>query len=151
MKILYQCEICGNTYKKKQECLNCEARQKSRQIIPTGTILKLHNRKMVFAVAGGYVLNGHSFDYHFWACRDTGIGDSLGKEKCGGELLASIDFILDGKPNLYSTEEEMRKTSKYYAVSDGMRKSPAFKRLVKYLKKKKIKPTYWNGKKINPC
>lgn len=148
MKKLYKCEGCGDLHDYEDKALACEAHGVGREIVPKGTIISLHGYKdMVFAIAGGRA-SGHYCDYFFWACRDTDVGDSLGEEKCGAEFLTDLDFLIAGKTTPFLDRDGAKRTAQFHRVSVPLRKSKAFNRMVKWLKKNKMKPAFWDGEKI---
>lgn len=73
-------------------------------------------------------MEGHTVEVSLWACRDNGLGDTLGKNLCyGGGDYNNVDDL-----------------------EDNMRKHPTFKRMMKYLKKAKVKPLMIRRKKVVP-
>ncbi len=139
MKIIvrYECEICQREYDKETKAIQCEMRG-IPDLLPTGLILGGGSgmyKNITFAVAEAYYNTGpsgkHLADFCAWACRDTGAGDSLGKERCSGN-------------HLYDNE------SKFSGLEAPDVNHPTFKRMVKYLKSQNIEPTIFNGKEIVP-
>jgi len=128
-EVWHICEICG--YKSKdasavEECEKCGIPDKNE--FPVGLIFnnpdKGFYKGMTFAIAQTGT-DGHSFWASLWACRDTGVGDTLGKEYCG----SGGTFPLGKKD-----------------VPDH--NHPTFKRMVRALEEKGIPITVWDGKKV---
>ena len=127
-EIWYVCEICGYKSINASVIEECERRGvPNKNKFPVGLIFNNPNkgfyRNMTFAIARTGV-DGHFIWASLWACRDTGVGDTLGKEYCGsgGTFALSKAKVPD-------------------------RNHPTFKRMVKALKEKKIPITVWDGEK----
>lgn len=58
MKKLYQCEICGLTYEKREDAERCEARGRAK-LYPVGMLYSAGYKNIVFAVAENHP-EGHS-------------------------------------------------------------------------------------------
>jgi len=130
--VQYECEICGRRSDDKGIITACE-NKKSPVEYPIGCIYGTHEKDNVyehitFAVANNEIEGGilaHINSGGSWACRDNGLGDTLGNDKCcssSGLSLTEYDSILDHD-------------------------TPHFKRMVKYLEDRDIKVTIWDGKK----
>jgi len=135
MKVIteYQCAICKRRWDTEEDALSCEARG-VQDAVPVGCIHG-NNRPgafydgIVFAVAACTV-ECHYRYLALWACRDApiGVGDSLGKERCGSGGPARL------------TEHDAH-------VNRGM---PAFRRMVEWLRSQGIEPTMWDGETAVP-
>jgi hypothetical protein len=79
--------------------------------------------KITFAVAENRI-EGHSNRGSSWACRDTGYGDSIGLEKCGGSTLWMSKSCGNLNP-----------------------RTPHFKRMLSFLRSQQIDITVWDGEK----
>lgn len=124
MKTIYQCEICGLRFYNEKEAYECENRGVAEEL-PKGLIMpyNLHEKDKVYLAIAGNKPQGHHRNYVYWACRDNGVGDSLGKEKCGGEFLTLESVQRKDKVNI---------------------NSETFLRLFKWLKSQGIKPSVVN-------
>jgi len=123
----YMCEICHRKYKEEKHALECENRLVPVEY-PIGLIHGDNRKgafyeKIVFAV-GKNNINQHWNSLSLWACRDTGMGDSLGEHMCGS------NHVND-------------KLTEHDAHVD--QDSPMFKRMIAYLKEQGIPITIWNG------
>lgn len=121
--IEYQCEICYQRYDSSRDAIKCEDRGPGREF-PIGCIYGNHDdtsmyEQITFAVAQNRI-EKHANYGSSWACRDTGAGDSLGKDQCAGN-------------SLY--------LNKHYAKVNP--KTEHFKRMVKYLMSQQIDITVW--------
>lgn len=121
----YECEICGETYDEMKRAIQCE-KEGIQEPFPVGLVFgnaKGFYKDITFCVAKSKRVR-HYLVNALWACRDNGAGDSLGKDVCG-----------DGHstPNLELPD----------------RAHPTFRRMIAYLKKRKIKPLmYQRGKMV---
>jgi hypothetical protein len=82
----YFCEICGYCYRTAAEAEACEAQ--GRPVQPPPGILRVcsfYGRDMAFATSRHCVPKprSHNVRDSYWACRDNGLGDTLGDETCG--------------------------------------------------------------------
>ena len=134
--ISYKCEICNSNFSEKSAAVACEARGRvdKEVIVPLHVLFEDSGfyKNILFCIANQGIQTGeHWCSPTLWACRDTGIGDSLGKEMCGGGHCVSKDSPLlnenSGKIDF---------------------KSERFKRMVSFLNSKKIPIKYWDGKTI---
>lgn len=87
-EIRYICEICNHWYSDAAQAEECEARG-NPEAPQTGLMWTeskggFYGPLLAFAVAKTVIRNGHYQDVLLWACRDTGMGDSLGDKFCGG-------------------------------------------------------------------
>ncbi|MEW6770058.1 MAG: hypothetical protein AB1330_01510 [Bacillota bacterium] len=117
MRVLYQCEICGLTYKHLEEAERCEARGRPPEY-PVGMLFSQRGYPdIVFAVAENYP-EGHVNFVAAWAARDNGYGDNY-NATCGisGALFPPDCSLL------------------------------AFERIVANLEKRNIPITVWDGEK----
>ena len=126
----YQCEICGQSYHHADTARACEAKGIGRAY-PIGLIYADHTpgelyAEITFAIAENHI-EDHSNRFSSWACRDSQYGDSLGKEKCGGN-----------RNQLYEHDAKIN------------REHPTFKRLVAWLESQGIEPLIWDGTKAVP-
>jgi len=115
--IFYECEICGERHKNKDNAIDCE-NIGIKKLLPIGTIFSMSGYKnIVFAIIVQYPNeHRHHHGYSTWACRDTGMGDNCaGENYCGME---SWDKI-------YPPDKTL----------------PAYQRMIKVLKDANIKPT----------
>ena len=92
VKRTYECDICKRVYSDKNRAIKCEALGIPENI-PIGMIQADNKRgsfygDIVFANArknGGISENHlHYYNPTWWATRNTPVGDSLGKDICGG-------------------------------------------------------------------
>ena len=128
--ILYQCDICKLKYYDDDaeiDAHQCEARGPGKTY-PIGCIYGNHGEDamyngITFAVARNKI-EGHANWGSNWACRDTGYGDSLGENKCGGSSLWMTKSECNVNPH-----------------------TPHFKRMIKYLRDNMIDITVWDGMK----
>lgn len=114
--IYYKCTICKCLYSDLYSAEKCEQKGKP-ELYPIGLIFCLPNyENIIFAVIKQQELfYNHNHSYSTWACRDTPVGDNAGSEEyCG---LLGRDKIMS--PN---------------------KKIPAYKRMIKALKKHNIQP-----------
>lgn len=128
VEIRHYCDICKNWYESQSDCLECEAKGIPEPapigVIEMGDKGDFYDHRLAFASAGSTV-HGHSRAVHYWACRDTGAGDSLGDEHCGmGSDLAMKEF-----------------------KKDWLNRPPMI-RLLAWMKKNKITPLVCVGGKI---
>lgn len=133
----YRCEICGWKYGSFEEAQKCEARGKpDLSAIPVGLMVGNPSsgsshliEDMTFAVAQVEPFQGnrHLFKVSMWACRDTGVGDSLGDELCS-------DGALYDKHNWASRLQHSEPTPEDLA-------HPTWKRLEDWLICQPITPT----------
>jgi len=91
---LYQCEICGKKHEDKETAISCEGEGTfDPKQYPIGTMFEYHHHDYVGAFAIAHCVpfenNPHLGSINFWACRVTSMGDSLGSQKCGGDLVRS--------------------------------------------------------------
>jgi hypothetical protein len=127
MKIIparFMCEVCRAIYIDEFDALNCET-QDNPVLLPKGTMFGDHRKSseykdITFAIAKPLQI-GHSDRSLLWACRDNQYGDSLGK----------------------NFSEQHSGLSRYRLNPNH----PTFKRMVDYLKRKKIRPLVWDGEK----
>ena len=124
----FYCDICNRWYDKKSDCLACEARGIAEPapigLLKIGEPGDFYDHRLAFATAGS-TEDGHSRAVHYWACRDTGAGDSLGDEMCGmGNDLDLVEFKKDWL------------------------KRPPMIRLLAWMKKNKVAPLVCVGGKI---
>ncbi len=130
-KIKYICDICKREYSTIEIAQECEAKGKvSKDTYPiglmNGNLGDDFYHRMSFAVAD-LDIEGHYATASLWACRDTGVGDSLGKQLCGnGNSYQPTPF----DPRWIELNH--------------------FKRLKKYLKDNGIVPTVWVNDKAIP-
>lgn len=125
----YECEVCRIRYDTLSEAKRCETKKKV-ELYPIGMIFTMDDLSMVFAIIKQHPNQlGHHHAYSTWACRDTSVGDNVGSDKyCG---IKSWDIIYP--PN---------------------KKNPAYKRMVKALKKVNIeisdykRDELWKMKKL---
>ena len=123
----HQCELCKLRYDVMEDCMKCEARGPGKTY-PIGCIYGNHEdasmyEQITFAVALNRI-EGHMNCGASWACRDTGHGDSLGPNRCGGPTLWLSKSCCNVNP---------------YANH--------FKRMIKYLRDNMIDITVWDGTK----
>jgi len=112
--------------------MECEARGLPEEY-PVGMIYGSHSKvgdlywDITFAIAENNI-NKHANFPVLWACRDSGYGDNVGDQKCGG----SNSFI----------------ANEYWA--DINIAAPHFKRMAAWLLVSKIPATVWDGEKPVP-
>lgn len=127
--VYYRCEICNNRHATEQAAWDCENQGKPDVGPHLVGLIFGDNRPdafyedCVFALPPKYatdemIVSGHYLDSSFWACRDNGAGDSLGREFCGG------NFLVFEPDQMSHIDIEM----------------PAFNRMVNYLRSKEIIP-----------
>jgi len=117
---LYVCEICRQRYPTREMAERCEARGPGREY-PIGMIYGLCDRDLVFAIISNNVQR-HSNWPCFWVTRDNGASDTLGVDSiCGG---SSLDHPCPPNPE-----------------------TPAFRRMIKFLRSRSIDITVWDGEK----
>ena len=127
---LYECNICKQQYKLLEHAIDCE-NQVIPEALPVGLVFGnaddpshlYHN--ITFAVAESKLEGHYRYDLR-WACRDTPHGDSLGRERCGGD------------------------TVHLYKGNAASPTHPTFRRMVKWLQSQDIPVTVWNGEAIVP-
>lgn len=125
----YECEICKSRYDSEKNARDCEDTGLAPEY-PVGCIYQQSFYKnMIFAVAENY-LDRHYNYFSSWACRDIEIGDSLGKNMCGGNRSCKLN--------------------EHMAIQEEHRELPVFQRMVNFLKSEGIRVTIWNGTKPVP-
>jgi hypothetical protein len=113
--INYDCEICGSRYNTKKEADKCES-QGLPKLYPIGMVFSMGHENMVFAIIKQYPKHyGHHHTYSTHACRDTEAGDNEFGKYCG----------IDSWSKIYPPNKDI----------------PAYKRMIRILRKHKIKPT----------
>jgi hypothetical protein len=130
-RIIYTCEICGEEWESRSGAEGCE-RKGVPGLLPIGTIFarKDYKEKIVFAVIKQQEKRyGHHHSYSCWACRDMPELDGTGKtrDNCKGEDYCGLDS--------------------WNFVAPPNRKLPAYKRMVRALRKVKITPMDYKVKK----
>lgn len=131
-RILYTCEICGIENEYVDQISRCEARGHPKEptvglIFGNASNQSHRDKDMTFAVKDWSVV-GHGVYAGLWACRDTGVGDTLGEETCG-----SGNSLQLGKQDIPDVNH------------------PTFKRLVAFLRTVPgIEITCWDGTKAIP-
>lgn len=128
--VAYQCKFCKLKYYgggAEIDAHQCEARGPGATY-PIGCIYGNHStdsmyERITFAVATNRI-EGHANMGASWACRDTGYGDSIGAEKCGGSTL----WLSKGDCQLHL-------------------KAPHFHRMLSFLRSRQIDITVWDGEK----
>jgi hypothetical protein len=136
----YACEICGEEYESSESAMACEEKGKADpESMPTWVIFQqdVDNPKAVYNRITFCIVAWRKFNKHFltdimYACRDTGVGDSVGEETCGGSHLV--------------------RQGKYFTPHMAVKNFTAshFQRMVKYLRYNGKPVRYWDGEKIVP-
>ena len=115
-KKIFVCEICDTQYSKKKDAEVCENKGWGKdKKLPIGLIFSNYD-DIVFAIAKNRSIRHDNFSLA-WACRDNGAGDNM-EEYCNGISL-----------------EDLKRLG-----LDVDTKIPAYKRMIKGLKAKGIKP-----------
>ena len=127
MKIItyYECEICRFRYNIPERAQACEA-QSTGPEYPVGTIFNEASgfyKGITFVIAANQI-EGHSNRASLWAFRDNHAGDSLGLDDICGSNNGSV---LPDTPAVDSL--------------------PTFTRAVQFLRKHKMVPLVWDGKR----
>jgi rubredoxin len=132
MKVItyYKCEICDHLYDSKEDALACEARGLPEEV-PVGLIFNnassdVFYKDITFAIAENNI-HGHVNIPSMWACRDSGMSDSLGENRCGDNSVLRL------------AEE---------GIPDPDHQT--FKRLVAWMQEAGIEPSCWDGEKGVP-
>lgn len=130
--VKHVCDICRSHYDSEAEALECESRG-AAVIPPDGVIFgdagdpEGFYAGITFATMGmGDVKGDHSVPCLLWATRDTGVGDTLGDERCSGSNWTGRTGSEDAPDPTH----------------------PTFERMVRALKKAGIEPQVWDGTKI---
>ncbi len=124
--VLYECPICHLRYDKREWAEDCVARGAGKEY-PIGTIYGdtrpgAFYENITLCVAENRIerhLNAGSS----WACRDTGMGDSIGDSMCAGNSLTLGESDHHVDPS-----------------------TPHFQRMVKFLRSRQIDIHVWDGK-----
>lgn len=130
-RITYQCEKCGKEHREADQALRCEAQPvgvDSVKFWPVGMLIGYRHELITLAIANTVVESAdtHAVYVNYWACRNTGMGDSVGTETCGGESVYNVptNGLIFPLKNL---------------------NTPTCQRLIQWLVSQGITPTYWNG------
>lgn len=123
--VQYECPICNMRYDKREWADECLAKGAGK-FYPVGTIYGDHRpgafyEDITLCVAENKIERHGNFGSS-WACRDNGMGDSLGDQMCAGNSLT------------------LTKSDKH--VDPG---SPHFLRMMKFLRDRQIEIRVWDG------
>jgi hypothetical protein len=145
MKVIiqFQCEVCLKKYDSEEKAKECESRGVfDDSIYPRGLMFPFKHQNMaaIFAIPEKippYVYDNHLGNSASWACRNTPVGDTLGKEQCGGHYY-------------YSDKEGFSRWLAHYHMTKKDMETKEFTRMVEYLKSIGVQPSYYD-KKGNLC
>ena len=129
----FECEVCQRRYNYAINALECEARPEPKKV-PVGMVYNnatgdCSYRNITFSVAHNDIV-GHWNHVSSWACRDTGMGDSLFENMCGTTRSSGWGGL--GPKDAPDPAH------------------PTFRRMVGYLEDNHIEVTCWDGQGAVP-